>query len=83
MSKSTIVVSAICLATAAMLTASGVAADSRGVAPQPTRAHAPTYTLSPCASEDSDNCYWDATRRGNGTGRSFVTLHGVTYYYGK
>lgn len=34
--------------------------------------------LPPCATEDSDNCYWDGGA--NGDGRSFVTLHGVTYY---
>lgn len=37
-------------------------------------------TLPPCAMEDSDNCYWDAATMGNGTGESFVTFRGVTYY---
>lgn len=27
----------------------------------------------PCATEDSVSCYWDATKHGNGQGRSFVT----------
>jgi hypothetical protein len=40
----------------------------------------PTYTLPPCEQEDSDNCYWDATRMGNRAGTSFITLNGVTYY---
>lgn len=42
----------------------------------------PTYTLPPCATEDSDNCYWNAARMGNGTGTSFINLDGVTYYAG-
>jgi hypothetical protein len=40
----------------------------------------PTYTLPPCPTEDSDNCYWDAARMGNKQGTSFITLNGVTYY---
>jgi len=40
----------------------------------------PTYTLPPCASEDSDNCYWDASERGNGQGTDFVALNGMVYY---
>lgn len=42
----------------------------------------PTYTLPPCATEDSDNCYWNAATMGNGTGTSFINLDGVTYYAG-
>lgn len=38
--------------------------------------------LTPCVTEDSDNCYWNAATRFNGKGRSFVVLNG-TYYYGK
>lgn len=37
-------------------------------------------TLYPCAEEDSEMCYWDGARMGNGTGRSFIRLFGVTYY---
>lgn len=47
--------------------------------PAPAAVTAPA-DLPPCAVEDADNCYWDAATMGNGTGRSFVTLHGVTYY---
>jgi hypothetical protein len=36
--------------------------------------------LSPCAAEDSENCYWNAQDRGNGEGTSFIRLDGVTYY---
>lgn len=39
----------------------------------------PSPALPPCAAEDSDNCFWDATVRGNGEGRSFVSLDGVVY----
>jgi len=37
--------------------------------------------LPSCQSEDAPGpCYWDATRDGNGTGRSFVVVDGqVTY----
>ncbi len=42
----------------------------------------PIYTLPPCATEDSDNCYWNAATMGNGTGTSFINLDGVTYYAG-
>ncbi len=34
---------------------------------QPT----PFWFRTPCAVEDSVNCYWDAGRRGNKRGRSF------------
>ena len=37
-------------------------------------------TLPACATEDSDDCQWDARTSGNGEGRSFVTIHGVTIY---
>ena len=37
--------------------------------------------LPPCASEDSDQCYWDAPNRGNGKGRSFYRLDGRTIYF--
>lgn len=51
-----------------------------------------TRTLYPCATEDSDNCFWDGRTMGNGPdriahglnpGQSFVTLNGTTYYFGK
>lgn len=36
--------------------------------------------LMPCATEDSDQCYWDAQEQGNGQGRSFVVLDGTVYF---
>jgi len=36
--------------------------------------------LPPCAQEDSLNCYWDASKRGNGLGKSFINING-TYFY--
>lgn len=34
-----------------------------------------TYiTMVRCPTEDSDNCYWDARKRGNHKGNSFVTV---------
>lgn len=35
-------------------------------------------SVPPCAEEDSTNCYWDASTRGNGVGTSFVALGGRT-----
>lgn len=35
--------------------------------------------LPPCATEDSDNCYWQADQAGNEIGASFVVIDGVTY----
>lgn len=29
---------------------------------------------TPCATEDSTACYWDASQRGNGTGHSFIAV---------
>lgn len=41
---------------------------------------APTAaTLQACPTEDSTDCYWDASR-GNGTGRSFVDIGGAVFY---
>jgi hypothetical protein len=34
--------------------------------------------LPPCAAEDSTFCAWDAQARGNGAGRSFVDVAGLT-----
>lgn len=36
--------------------------------------------LPACATEDSDNCYWDATTQGNGTGLSFTVVDGIVSY---
>lgn len=33
---------------------------------------------TPCATEDSINCYWDATM-GNGEGESYIDVDGRTY----
>ena len=38
---------------------------------------------TPCAAEDSQNCYWDAQARSNGLGTSFVTFADVTLYFGE
>lgn len=36
--------------------------------------------LAPCDEEDSTDCYWDASTRGNGQGQSFINWKGTTYY---
>lgn len=38
------------------------------------------WSVPTCQHEDSSNCYWDAQRRGNGLGRSWVHLNGKVYY---
>jgi hypothetical protein len=43
---------------------------------------APSVPLSafpPCETEDSQNCYWDAQTRGNGSGDSFIDIGGYRY----
>lgn len=38
------------------------------------------FAIPPCATEDSDFCAWDATTRGNGLGRSFISWEGEVYF---
>ena len=35
-----------------------------------------TTTLTPCPTEDSTNCFWDANAQGNGQGQSFFDFNG-------
>jgi hypothetical protein len=42
-----------------------------------------TTLTTPCAVEDSNNCYWDASTRGNQQGYSFVTINDHTYTLGE
>lgn len=39
-----------------------------------------TALLTPCATESSDNCYWNAQTQGNGQGTSFVSVNGSVWY---
>jgi hypothetical protein len=39
-----------------------------------------TTTLRPCVYEDSQNCWWDAGKMGNGRGTSFVNIDGHLYF---
>lgn len=41
-----------------------------------------TAFATPCPTEDSANCYWDAGNMGNGVGQSFVDVAGKAYYFG-
>lgn len=43
----------------------------------------PHEVLPACPSEDSDNCYWDASTRGNGEGDSFYVVDGTVTYIGE
>lgn len=36
---------------------------------------------TPCPTEDSDNCFWDAQERGNGLGHSFTVINGEVVYW--
>lgn len=38
------------------------------------------WSVVACKTDDSRNCYWDASKRGNGKGRDFVNLNGKTFY---
>lgn len=40
----------------------------------------PVACLAPCATEDSDHCFWDARQRGDGKGRSFIAIGESVYY---
>lgn len=35
---------------------------------------------TPCAMEDSPNCFWDASSAGNGVGNSFIDVGGHAFY---
>lgn len=41
-----------------------------------------SQSIAACATEDSTNCYWDATTHGNGLGQSFLDIDGTAYYFG-
>lgn len=36
-----------------------------------------------CPTEDSANCFWDATTRGNGIGSSFIDIGGTIIWQEK
>lgn len=54
-----------------------VPSPDEGVSPE---ASFPDITLPACPTEDSEDCYWDASARDNGEGTSFFRYGGVTYY---
>ena len=49
------------------------------VAPEITPERLMRALSIPCPTEDSDDCYWDATKQGNGIGVSFVTVSGHVF----
>ena len=50
--------------------------------PAPAPATAPLSPYVPCAEEDAPGpCYWDAARRGNGQGTSFIVNNDQTVTY--
>lgn len=40
-----------------------------------------TILLPPCDTEDSTNCFWDASHSGNGQGSSFWNYEGTTVFF--
>lgn len=56
--------------------------SARAVAPElsPSPVATVPSVLPPCASEDSQDCYWLASEFGNGSGRSFIDVAGETIY---
>ncbi|MFT3872640.1 MAG: hypothetical protein QM714_08335 [Nocardioides sp.] len=56
---------------AAALILGGTAVISAGVAPEPNPPRTPWWMRTPCAYEDSANCYWNAGEQGDGQGHSF------------
>lgn len=51
-----------------------IGADMAQAAPPEHKASAPMLTMVACPSEDSGDCYWLASERGNGDGSSFLAL---------
>jgi hypothetical protein len=69
------------VAVAVAATVVGLSASSQAAPKAPT----PTFDwlaehLRDCPAEDSRNCSWDASERGNGAGRDFIDLNGKVYY---
>jgi hypothetical protein len=38
------------------------------------------WMATPCRYEDGRNCWWNAALRGNGEGRSFLSIRGHRHY---
>lgn len=61
-----------------------VAADGSQLVQPLTTEQATAYgeaVSTPCVTEDSRNCHWQADVQGNGRGRSFIDVLGIAYYY--
>lgn len=39
-----------------------------------------TWEFGPCKYEDSRNCWWDADKRGNKAGHTFINLRGQVFF---
>jgi hypothetical protein len=68
------------VAFAVSLTATSLAVSAWVYLATPDEPEHEPITLTACATEDSDNCYWDAATMGNGEGLSFVVIDGTVYY---
>lgn len=55
--------------------------DDKLAEPPSNRRDWRTHGLPACKAEDGTNCYWDASIRGNGKGRSFTNINGITHYW--
>lgn len=60
-----------------------VAPLSAATASSPTPPARTVWMKTPCAQEDSTNCYWNAREQGDGRGHSFyaVTRSGISCHF--
>lgn len=52
----------------------GLLTTTPATAEAPTPPHTDAYMTTPCKTEDSVNCYWDAKEQGNGQGHSYWSI---------
>jgi hypothetical protein len=62
------------ITTAATLIAATALTMTPAIAQAPAPAHLEKWMTTPCALEDSPNCFWDASEAGNGKGHSFYSI---------
>lgn len=44
------------------------------IVPASGAGQSPKWLTTPCQQEDSTNCYWDASKSGNGVGHSYYAV---------
>ena len=68
------------IATAFLVLVIGIVIGCFWQANEPETPAVNQFPTTPCVTEDSRDCYWDATIRGNGEGRSFWDIGGEVVY---